>query len=209
MEKSIWTGTAKRFFCNTWKSKKLCFFWGFLPFQSHLIPSSYWRSLAGGPRFISTFFSFHSTLSHGNLSTDSTVNTLYLKRGHKLLEVSARLNAEVRAELKITHFREPQVRLVQVNTKLPRKKANYTAVPEFILDKCLVFPSKWWYLRHTRNLTGKTGGISKLEYFVEAPKAQVVPIMNNQTLCLHFARRWASKMQHWTQLYQIEIRVKV
>ena len=60
-----------------------------------------------------------------------------------MLEVSARLNAEVRAELKITHFREPQVRLVQVNTKLPRKKANYTAVPEFILDKCLVFPSKW------------------------------------------------------------------
>ena len=105
----------------------------------------------------------------------------------------------MRAELKITHFREPQVRRVQVNTKLPRKKANYTAVPEFILDKCLVYLSKWWYLRHTRNLTGWSGGISKLEYFVEALKAQVVPIMNNQTLCLHFAQRWASKMHHCLQ----------
>ena len=135
------------------------------------------------------FFSFHSSLSHGKLSTDSTVNTLYLKRGHKLLEVSARLNAEVRAELKITHFREPQVRRVQVNTKLARKKANYTAVPEFILDKCLVFPSKWWYLRHTRNLRGKTGGISKLEYFVEALKGQVAqtcPVLN--AFCAWFAR---------------------
>ena len=91
MEKSIWTRPARLFFCKTWKNKKLCFSRGFLPFQSHLILSLYWRTLAGGPRFISTFFSFHSTLSHSNLSTDSTVNTLYLKRGHKLLEAPARL----------------------------------------------------------------------------------------------------------------------
>ena len=91
MEKSIWTRPARLFFCKTWKNKKLCFSRGFLPFQSHLILSLYWRTLAGGPRFISTFFSFHSTLSHSNLSTDSTVNTLYLKRGHKLLDAFARL----------------------------------------------------------------------------------------------------------------------
>ena len=62
-------------------------------------------------------------------------------------------------------------------------------------------PQRDWRInvQHTRNLTGKTGGISKLEYFVEALKAPVEPIMNNQTLCLHFAQRWASKMHHCLQ----------
>ena len=92
MEKSIWTRPARLFFCKTWKNKKLCFSRGFLPFQSHLILSLYWRTLAGGPRFISTFFSPQLFPNFESWHFEHRLNTFYSKRGHKLLlEAPARL----------------------------------------------------------------------------------------------------------------------
>ena len=89
MEKSIWTRPAKLSFCKTWKSKKLCFFWGLFPFSK---PPNSLLILAQSCRRSSLHLNvFFLSLNFESWQFGHRLNTLYLKHGHKLLEASDRL----------------------------------------------------------------------------------------------------------------------
>ena len=160
---------------------------------------------------MSTFYSFHLTLSHGNLSTDSSVFTLYLNWVHKLLEVSGRLKWGQNWKLPI---------LASHKSDGSRSIQNYQGRKQITPLSPNSFSTNVLFTRQNGDICS-TPGIwqGKLEAFHSwsilwrRSRLQLSPswIIKNFVCTLHSdgPQKCITAWSDWTQLYQIEIRVKV